>query len=474
MSAAEPRGGEDWPQFLGPRRDGISRETGLNLDWKARPPKILWKVPLGNSFSALAIAGGRAYTTAKRGNRDFIVCLDAKTGKRFGPMTPPQLPRQAAPGGRARGTPTVHQGRVYCLLAMGELICLTADKGQRVWETDTFRTTGAVNPAGAFYYWGVSLSPLVEGDLVIVQPGGTNNNSVAAYHKDTGKLAWMAAATRRLRLADHHHRRGPPAGGLSDGSVGPRPRPSQGRRAVALPLRQPVQRDGRHAGVADGLLFVSAAYGAGCAALEITADGDRWAVRESGQTRSFFKTSLPPAWPWTAISMAATATCARSFCAAWTLKTGAMKWEARSPCRTALLAVDGHLLNWDENGNLSLLEATPRAYVVKGELPNLLTHKSWRRRRWRTAGCTCATSGTRCAWICGGNEGCRWRFQRNASTCRTDFRIRPSDRTDAEIRPTGRTALAEARSMSQMVRLMRHSRACSRSRSRPLGTQVIS
>src|SRR5205807_2254485 len=138
-------------------------------DWKAKPPKVLWKVPLGNSFSALAIVGGRAYTTVKRGNRDFIVCLDAKTGKEVWShdAAPSYLDKQRQ-GAGPRGTPTVHQGRVYCLLAMGELICLTADKGQRVWETDTFRTTGAVNPAGAFYYWGVSLSPLVEGDLVIV------------------------------------------------------------------------------------------------------------------------------------------------------------------------------------------------------------------------------------------------------------------------------------------------------------------
>src|SRR5438093_3623424 len=76
LPAADP-----WPQILGPDRNGVSTETGLNLDWKAKPPKVLWKTPLGPAFSSLAVLDDRLLTTTKRGDRDFVVCLDLKEGK---------------------------------------------------------------------------------------------------------------------------------------------------------------------------------------------------------------------------------------------------------------------------------------------------------------------------------------------------------------------------------------------------------
>src|SRR5262249_56881415 len=89
-----------------------------------------------------------------------------------------------------RSTPTYHQGKLYCLFLMGELVCLTTG-GKKVWEANIFKDTGAKNLTGqTIFYWGVSSSPLVEGDLVIVQPGGTKDNSVAAFHKDTGQIVW--------------------------------------------------------------------------------------------------------------------------------------------------------------------------------------------------------------------------------------------------------------------------------------------
>src|SRR5687767_1380626 len=71
----------DWPQFLGPNRDGVVTEKGLNWDWKAKPPKVLWKVPLGSAFSSATIVGNRLFTMAKKGPMDGVVCLDADTGK---------------------------------------------------------------------------------------------------------------------------------------------------------------------------------------------------------------------------------------------------------------------------------------------------------------------------------------------------------------------------------------------------------
>src|SRR5262249_18741105 len=173
--------------------NGVAPDTAINTTWEKTPPKVLWKVPLGDGFSSFAVVGDRAFTMCKRGNRDIAVCLDANTGNEVWArdMAPSYIDRQKQ-GAGPRSPPTFSDGKLYCLMPMGELICLSAADGSRLWAADQFKDTGAPNPAGEFYYWGVSVSPLVEGDVVVVQPGGKNKNSVAAFHKDTGKLMWTA------------------------------------------------------------------------------------------------------------------------------------------------------------------------------------------------------------------------------------------------------------------------------------------
>src|SRR5438128_1301041 len=134
LPAGEPSAA--WPQLLGPNRDGIIRQSGLNLDWKAKPPKTLWRTPLGNGFSSLIIVGDRVYTLANRGQRDGAVCLDAKDGKEkwFVDAAPSYLDGQKQ-GAGPRSTPTYHQGKLYCLFGMGEFFCFDTD-GKKLWQAD--------------------------------------------------------------------------------------------------------------------------------------------------------------------------------------------------------------------------------------------------------------------------------------------------------------------------------------------------
>lgn len=369
--------GDDWPQYLGPDRDAVSRETGLNWDWKARPPKVRWKVPLGSGYSSLVIVGDRVYTTAQRGKRDFVVCLNAADGRELWnyDAAPTYVDRQKQ-GAGPRSTPAFHDGKLYCLFGMGELLCLTAE-GKRVWEQNVFTATGARNPAGDVYYWGVSYSPLVEGDLVIVQPGGDRNNSVAAFHKDTGELVWKAGED--------------PAGYASPVVV-----TAGGRRHLVCPTGRSVlgldvkgkvlwryafgnQFNATCANPVwrDGFLLVSAAYGAGSAALELNAGPDGWAVREKWKS----KRNLQALFATPVVLDGHVYGCSgdlRAFLLrCLDLKTGEVKWEERLPERCSLLAAEGHLLVWGERGGLSLLKATPDAYTPLGELPKLLAYKSW-------------------------------------------------------------------------------------------------
>jgi outer membrane protein assembly factor BamB len=369
---------DDWPQLLGPNRDGVSAETGLNWNWKDRPPKVLWKVPLGSGYSSFAVVGDRAYTTAKRGGRDFVVCLDVTSGKEVWSYdaAPTYVDKQRQ-GAGPRATPTVRDGKVYTLFGMGELVCLTT-AGQRVWAANLFKDTGAPNPAGGFYYWGVSYSPLVEGDLVIVLPGGDKGNAVAAFHRATGKLVWKAGDD--------------PAGYASPIAI-----TVKGRRCLVCPMGRSVLGLDPAGGAVlwryafgnkfnatcatpvyrDGLLFVSAAYGVGCAALELVPGENGWTVHEKWKSRkalqSLFATSI--------ILDGHIYGCHGDLSAfqlrCLDLKTGQPRWEERANERSSLVAAEGRLLVWGEHGTLTLVKATPKAYTPAGELPKLLTYKSW-------------------------------------------------------------------------------------------------
>jgi outer membrane protein assembly factor BamB len=368
-----------WPQFLGPQRNGLAADKGLNFDWKTTPPKVVWKVPLGDGYSSMSIVGDRLYTMCQRGKTQFAVCFDTANGKEIWQqeLAPGYLDTQKqGPGPRA--TPAYHDGKLYCLLPMGELFCLSAADGKPVWQANQFTDTGAANPAGEYFYWGVSLSPLVEGDLVIVQPGGKKDNSVAAYHKDTGKLAWTC-------------------GSDAWGYGSPLAVTIQGQRQLIVPTGdsvlgiEPVKGkilwryefgNKFHATCAtpvwaDGLLFVSVAYGAGSAVVEIAKDGEKWAVKEKWRNKKNLQTLFATAMVVDGRVYACHGDLSAFALKCVDLKSGEVAWENRVASRQSLLAVDGHLLCWSETGSLTLVEMQPKGYVLKGELPDLLRARAW-------------------------------------------------------------------------------------------------
>ena len=372
---------DDWPQILGPHRNGIVTDTGLNLDWKTTPPKTLWKVPIGHAYSSVAIVGDRLFTMANRDKRDIALCLDAKTGKELWSYdaVPSYIDVQKQ-GAGPRATPTYHQSKLYCLFGRGELLCLT-DKGEKVWQQDTFKDTGAKSQEGEFYYWGVSMSPLVEGDVVIVQPGGTKNNSVAGYHKDTGKLLWTAGvdpmgyASPIAITVDGTRQVVVPTGQSILGIE-----PTKGRILWRYPFGNRFNVTCAIPVWKDNLLFVSAAYGGGCAALEIIRRGkgdDPWTVRKKWTNKKEMQNLMATSMIVDGNIYGCHGDLAAFFLRCLDLQTGKVNWEKRVEGRYSLLALEKHILCWHERGTLSLIEATPAKFHVTAELPRLLTYKCW-------------------------------------------------------------------------------------------------
>src|SRR5450759_5188295 len=176
----------DSPQWRGPNRDGKSTETGLLAQWPAGGPRLVWKAQgLGEGYSSFAVVGNRLYTQGQQGDREFVLALDVATGKQLW-KTPTGRALSNDKGNGPRGTPTVDGNRLYAVAGDGTLVCLATDTGKRVWGTsfvDDFK--------GREPHWGYSESPLVEGDRVIVTPGGSGA-SIVALNKATGAVIWKS------------------------------------------------------------------------------------------------------------------------------------------------------------------------------------------------------------------------------------------------------------------------------------------
>ena len=197
---------DDWPQWLGPQRDGVWRETGILEKFPQGGPLIRWRTPIGAGYAGPAVAQGKVYVTdrvvaprAPVSSNPFdsrtvipgverVLCLDESNGKilwKYQYDCPYQVSYPAGP----RTTPIVHQGKVYTLGTMGHLFCLDAANGQVLWSKELQKEYTVGN--GGSIWWGCAANPLLDGDKLICLVGGPGS-IVVAFHKDTGKELWKA------------------------------------------------------------------------------------------------------------------------------------------------------------------------------------------------------------------------------------------------------------------------------------------
>ncbi len=192
---------DDWPQWLGPERNGVWRETGIVDTFPAEGPEVSWRVPAGHGYSSPTIANGKVYLTdyvieegeifnnpGARGplkGKERVRCFDAETGKELWSHDYDQPYNISYPGG-PRSTPTVADGKVYALGAEGKFVCLDANTGELVWEQNWKEQFSIESPM-----WGFTAHPLVDGDTVYCLVGGEGSVAVA-FNKDTGDVKWKS------------------------------------------------------------------------------------------------------------------------------------------------------------------------------------------------------------------------------------------------------------------------------------------
>ncbi|HZI60167.1 MAG TPA: PQQ-binding-like beta-propeller repeat protein [Pyrinomonadaceae bacterium] len=344
----------NWPQWRGPNRDGLSKETGLLKQWPTDGPPLAWKASgAGRGYSSFSIANGKLFTMGLRGDKEFVIAFDVATGKEAWATAHPSSAFQNDRGDGPRGTPTVEGDRVYALGGNGDLSVLDARTGKMVWTKNILREFSARNIT-----WGISESPLIVGNKLLVNAGGAGA-SIVALNKSDGSVIWKSQSDR--------------AGYSSAIPVelngGTQVVFFTHQRAVGLDLKDgrllweyaraandvanaatPIARGNR--------IFISSDYGTGGGVVEIKPDGTAQEIWFSKDMRNHHSSSVLVGDHLYGFSS--------SILTAIKFDTGEIAWRDRSVGKGSLVYADGRLYLFSEQGVVGLVEATPTGYVEKG------------------------------------------------------------------------------------------------------------
>ncbi len=297
--AAEPLVADeaDWPGFRGTARNGIIHGVKLRTDWETRPPKEVWRHPVGRAWSSFAVVGDFVFTQEQRDDSEAVVAYRLSDGKQvWEHLDKARFPTIDAQGGTGpRATPQCHEGKLYSLGATGILNCLEARTGKLVWTTNILKDAGTDGKPVKNLEWGMAGSPLIVDQMVIVIPGGELRGStvaaytVAAYDIQSGQKVWSGgkrpATYASPSLATLHGQRvalAPVGTGLTAHSL------ANGQELWFFPWSNAPQVCGAMPIVVgdDSVLF-GIGYGEGTVRLDITLTDQTWSVAEKWRTNRF-------------------------------------------------------------------------------------------------------------------------------------------------------------------------------------------
>ena len=373
---------EDWPQWRGPQRNGLSSETGLLKEWPKDGPKRLWQVKdIGYGYSTPAVVGERLYLISNKGNdNEFVQALAVKDGapiwsKKLGQVGP----NQGMPYPAARSTPTVAGELLYALGSDGDLVCLETASGNLRWQKNLRSDFG-----GLTGNWAYSESPLIDGDVLICTPGG-KDATLVALNKNTGEVVWKSAVPGG-DPAGYASAIVVEAGGrkqyvqfLGKGLVGVDAKTGKFLWRYAETGKGPANIN---TPVANNEYVYSGSggpQGAFGGLVRLKADGDGVAAE-----KVYYERNLPSAIGGSVLvgEYLYGTTQTGLVCVEFT--TGKVKWQNKCVGAGSLEFADGRLWIHGENNDMALVEATPDGYREKGRfaLPEQPKHAKMMEKAW--------------------------------------------------------------------------------------------
>jgi outer membrane protein assembly factor BamB len=372
-AAADP-GMFDWPQWRGPDRNGLSKETGLLSEWPADGPTQAWKITgLGDGYSTPSVSAGRIYLLGTVGNDEHMICLNEKDGSRLWDVKVGQK-MGGHPG--PRSTPTVQVDHAYAVSSDGNLVCVAIDSGKVKWQKSYRKDLGG--QAGS---WAYAESPLVDGDVVIGTPGA-KSAALVAFEKNTGNVVWKTDLGNidRKPPGEQKRRRQPrnyavagyssvvaaEIGGtkqyvqfLDGGVIGVNAQdgkllwhyeePANDTANVSTPI------------VRGDRVFAASGYNTGGGQARIVKKADGFEAEPQ-----YFVRQIQNHHGGLVLVKDHLYGTNNSTLMCIDFKTGKVAWSDRCVGKGSVTYADGHLYVRGENGKLALVEANPEKYVEKG------------------------------------------------------------------------------------------------------------
>jgi outer membrane protein assembly factor BamB len=347
---------DDWPQWRGPNRDGVSAERGLLKDWPSGGPPLVWKANgAGEGYSSFSTANGRLYTLGARGGTEYVMAFDPASGKKLWEAEHGQRFSNDR-GDGPRATPTIEGDKLYAFGASGDLSAMDAATGKVIWRVNVLKQFGGQNIT-----WGLSESPLVLSDRILVNAGAPGA-SIVALKKSDGSLIWKSqrdeAGYSSAVLQD--------VGGVRQAVY------FTGQRALGINvdsgqllwsydrvanntanIATPVVRGNR--------VFLSSAYGTGAVLLEISTGKGGLTAREV-----YFTNDMRNHHASCVLIGEYLYGFSDSILTAMQFDTGKVAWRDRSVGKGSVVFADDRLYLYSENGVVGLAEANPAGYREHG------------------------------------------------------------------------------------------------------------
>jgi len=348
---------EDWPQFLGPARNGVYSGNDLAAKWAAGGPAVVWKKDVGQGFSSPVVSQGRLILFHRNGDKEVVEALDEATGRGIWKFDyPTQYRDDFGFDEGPRATPTVASGRVYTFGAQGLLHCLDFATGKKIWSVDTAQQFKVAKG-----FFGAAGAPLVDGDHVLMNVGGANAGLVA-FDAATGKTVWTATTQQAsysspvlASIQGSKHALFFTRAGFVDVD------PANGKVRSEFPWRARMQASVNAATpiVVDDMVFVSSSYGTGAVVLQIGAAGLKkiWAS-DDALTNHYATSVYKDGYLYGYHGRQEEGPSLRCI----EFKTGKVRWDVDGFRAGTITLAGDKLLIMREGGELVLAKASPAAF----------------------------------------------------------------------------------------------------------------
>ncbi len=348
--------GDDWPNWRGPHRDGISKETGWSTTWPAEGPKVLWNTSIGIGFASMAVSGGRVYTMGNANDTDTLYCLDAVTGKEIWKQSYAcPLYAKMHEGGPC-STPTIDGDAIYTLSKNGDAIRFDKATGKIVWQRNLVKE---LNVKNLTWYFAGSVVPV--GDLVVFSAG----TSGVAFKKADGAIGWTSgtepcgyatavpatlAGQKVLLMMGTQQVFGldPLTGNVNWSNAWP--------SYQNINATDPIIVD-------DTSIFVSTGYNKGCALWKLDKEGKVTEVwRNKNMSNQFNASVLWKGYLYGFNGNIGFNGAGNGKLTCLDVKTGDVKWAQDGLGTGSLMLADGKLIVLSETGKLVIAPAAPEGY----------------------------------------------------------------------------------------------------------------